>query len=282
MTGAGVLEAHRAQRPETDGVRAAGGHDLDGHTAFVDGQVLVGVVAGGPLGADEGGVEGLVFRLIKRTVQVIRIPPAIAGGGEHLFLVQAFGGDDGGHRVVEVQLFPAGQGRHGLGQGALGEGAGGHQDGLVLRDGGDFLPVHRDARAVFHHAGDFLAEAVPVHGQSAAGGHAGCLGGLEQMAAHGPHLQLEQAGSGIRALGFQGVGADQLRKAFAFMGGGKADRLLLVQVHLHPVFRQPEGGFAPGQAGAVNLDLVHVTPSWGRLPSQSRSPLSGRPAGPCA
>ena len=105
-----------------------------------------------------------------------------------------------------------------------------------------------DIGLALHHLGDRGAEGVPVHGQRAARCHAGGLGGLEQMAAQQLHLGLEQTGRGVQPVGLQAVGADQLGKALAFVGGAEFDRLLLVQVHLYALLGQPEGGLAARKA----------------------------------
>ncbi len=255
MAGARVPQAHRAQRAVADGIRPAARHDLDGHAALVDGHGRVEVVKRGALGVDEGIIKGLVLLLIEGAVEVVGLAPAIAGRGKDALHVQAFRRDDGGHGIVKAQPVAAGQGRDGLPQFAVGQRAGGDEDGPVLGQGGDFLPVHRDAGMVFHHLGDGLRELVPVHRQGAARRHPGGLGSVQQMGAHGPHLQFEQAGSRVGTLRLEGVGADQLGKAGAFMGRGKTGGLLLVQIHGHAAVRQPESGLAAGQAGAQNIDL---------------------------
>ena len=208
-----------------------------------------------PLGADQGGIEGLVLLLIERAVEVVGLSPAIAGGGKNAVHVQALRCNDGGYRIIKAEPVAAGEGCNGLPQLAVGQGAGGNQNGPILRQGGDFLTVHRDAGVVFHHLGDGLRELVPVHCQGAARRHTGGLGGVQKMGAHGPHFQLEQAGCRVGALRLEGVGADQLGKAGAFVGGGKTGGFLLVQIHGHTMVRQPEGGLTAGQSGAQNVYL---------------------------
>ena len=97
--------------------------------------------------------------------------------------------------------------------------------------------------------GHLGAERVTVHSQRAAGGHTGRLGGIEELAAHPAHLLLEQTGGGIQPLGLEAVGADQLGKTGALVGRGKVGGLLLVQLHLHALARQPEGRLAARKAG---------------------------------
>ena len=212
------------------------------------------------LGGGQRLIKRLVLRLIEGAVEVIRFAPAVAGGGEDFVVVQTFGGDDGGHRVKKAQASIPGKVGDAPGQCAFGERAGGDEQRRGFIDVHRLLMAHRDARMLLHHAGNLCREHIPVHRQCAARRHAGGLSGLQKMAAHGAHFQLEQPGRGIRALGFQRVGADQLGKAGALVGGGKPDGLLLVQRHLHAVVRQPQRGLAPGQTRAVNGQFFHENP----------------------
>ena len=209
----------------------------------------VEVVQGGTLGRSQRFVEGLVLRLIEGAVQIVGLAPAIAGGCKHLVVIQTLGGDDGGYRIVEVQPLVTGQLADLVRQFAVGQGAGSHQDGSALIDVLHRLAVHRDVGARFHPPGDLGAESVAVHGQCTAGGHPGHLCRFQQLAAHAAHLFFQQAGRRVQPLGFQAVGADQFRKALAFVGRGKVHRLLLVQVHPYPFSGQPQRGFTARQTG---------------------------------
>ena len=280
VAGAGVPQAHRAQGAVADGVRAAGGHHLDGHAALVDGQRRVKVVPRRALGGDERRVKRLVLLFIKGAVEVVGLAAAVAGGGKDLVHVQAVGGDDGRHRVVKAQPVAADQGGHGLAQRAVGQRAGGHQHRPALVDGGDLLPVDGDVWLGLHQRGDGGRELVPVHGQRAAGGHAGTLGGVQQAGAQGAHFQLEQAGGRVGALGFQRVGTDQLGKAGAFVGGGKPGGLLLVQVDGDAAACQPERGFAAGQPGADDGNLHGGSFRMGLVGLGRRGGASAGPGGP--
>ena len=177
------------------------------------------VVQRGALGRRESRVEFLVLFLVERAVQVVSLAPVIAGGGKHLVVVQTFGGDDGGHSIVEMQTLVPGQGPDLIGQCAVGQGAGGHQNGRSLVDVLHLLPVDGDIFTAFHHAGHFGAEGIAVHRQCTASGHTGRLGSVQQLAAHPPHLFLQQAGGRVQPFGFQAVGADQLRKACVLVRG---------------------------------------------------------------
>lgn len=84
MAGARVAQTDGAQGAEPDRIRAAGSHDLNRHTALVDGQVAVKVVERRALGGNERRVERLVFLFIERAVQVVRLAAAIAGRGKTL------------------------------------------------------------------------------------------------------------------------------------------------------------------------------------------------------
>ena len=220
----------------------------------------VKVVQGCTLGRCKGRVERFVFFFIKGAVQVVGFTPVIAGRRKHLVVVKALGRDDGGHGIVEMQALVTGQAADLVGQCPVGQRAGGHQNGGTLVDVLHPLPVDGDVLTRFHHAGHFGAEGVAVHGQRTAGRHAGHLGSVQQLAAHAAHFFLEQTGGRIQPLRFQAVGADQLGKTLAFVGGRKMHGLLFVQVHLHALACQPEGGFAARQTGTQhgNFVLIHI------------------------
>ena len=274
VAGVGVYQTHRAQRAKPHGVGAPGSHDLNGHTALVHGDgiglfavsVRVGlcallgagikVVQGGTLRSGKRGMKGLIFCLVEGAVQIVGLATVIAGSGEHLAVVQTFGGDDGCNGIVEMQPLVPGQASDLVGQCAVGQRAGGHQNGSALVDGFHLLPVDSDILTLLHHAGDSGAEGIAVYRQRAAGGHAGLLGGGQQPTAHAAHLFLQQTGGGVQPLSLQAVGADQLCKALAFVGGGKVDGLLLVQLYLHALARQPESRFAARQTRAQNSYFI--------------------------
>ena len=74
----------------------------------------------------------------------------------------------GAHRVVKVQAAVPGQPGDGVGQGPLGQGAGGDQHRLGLVDGGGLFPADGDVGVGLHQSGDPRAEGVPVHRQGPA------------------------------------------------------------------------------------------------------------------
>ena len=118
-----------------------------------------------------------------------------------------------------MQTLVPGQGPDLIGQCAVGQGAGGHQNGGSLVDVLHPFPVDGDIFTAFHHAGHFGAEGIAVHRQRTACSHTGRLGSVEQLAAHAAHLFLQQAGRRVQPFGFQAVGADQLRKACVLVRG---------------------------------------------------------------
>ena len=296
VAGAGIGETHRPQRAIPHGIRSPGSHDLDGHAALVDGDgvglfahrvgvggrlgVLVKVVEGRPLGPHQGGMEGLVFRLVEGAVEVVGLAPAIPGRREHLVVVQALGGDNGGHRVVEVEAAVPGKPGDFLGQGPFGEGAGGHQHRLALIDGGNLLPPDGDMGVFLHQPGDRGAEGVPVHRQGAAGRHPHRFSHRQQAAAHPAHFLFQQAGGRVQPVGLEAVGADQLGKTGALVGRGKVGRFLFPEGDLHPLAGQPEGRLASREACpqngcmqcVVHVFLIRFHSLWAPA-SQSRSPL---------
>ena len=255
VAGARVAQTDGAQGAEPDRIRAAGGHDLNRHTALVDGQVAVKVVERCALGGNERRVERLVFLFIERAVQVVRLAAAIAGRGKNLVIVKALGGHDGRDSVIKAQPMVAGQRGDGLCQCALGQRAAGDEHGCALVQRRDLLAPDRDVGVVFHHFGHGGGKHIAVHGQRTARRHAGGLGGVQQMAAHHLHLNFQKARRGVGALGLERVGANQLREARAFMGRGKFCGLLLVQLDLHTAVRQPKRRLAAGQTGTDDFHL---------------------------
>ena len=278
VAGVGVHQTHRAQGAEAHGISTSGSHDLDGHTALVDCDGIrffaVGIGVGlGPLfrtgieGMERGtlcrsqlGVESLILCLIEGAVQVIGLAPVVPGSGEHLVVIQALGRDDRSHGIIEMEPLIAGQAADLVGQRTIGQGAGGHQNGCTLIDVLHLLPHHGDVGALLHPPGHGGAECIPVHGQCAARGHTGLLGGFQQLAAHPAHLLFQQAGSRIQTLGLQAVGADQLRKARALVSRGKVGGLLLVERYLNALARQPQCRLAACQTGTQysNFIVAHV------------------------
>ena len=216
----------------------------------------VEVVQGCTLGRRQRGVESFVLRLVEGAVQIVGLAPVVAGRGKDFFVVEALRRHDGCHGIVEMQALVAGQPADLVGQCAVGQGAGGHKNGRAFVDVLHPLPVDGDIFTGFHHAGHFGAEGVAVHGQRTAGSHTGHLGGVQQLAAHAAHLFFQQAGRRVQPFGFQAVGTDQLRKAFALMCGRKVDRLLLVQVHLHAFACQPERRFAARKTGTQHSYFI--------------------------
>ena len=285
VAGARVAQADRAQRPEPDRICAARSHDLDRHTALVDGQIAVKVVERCALGGDERRVEALVLLLIKGAVQIVRLAAAIAGRGKNLVIVKAFGRHDGSHRVIKAEPVVPGQRCDRLRQRTLSQRAAGNEHRCALVQRRDLLAPDRNVGVIFHHFGHGGGKHIAVHGQRTARRHAGGLGRVQQMAAQQLHLDFQKARCGVGALGLQRVRADQLRKARAFMGRGIFCRLLLVQLDLHAAVCQPECRLAPGQTGTNNVKL-HTCPLSGsplrggfkavissQSPSQTRSPL---------
>ena len=201
------------------------------------------------LGGNERRVERFVFLFIERAVQVVRLAAAIAGRGKNLVIVKALGGHDGRDSVIKAQPMVAGQRGDGLCQCALGQRAAGDEHGCALVQRRDLLAPDRDVGVVFHHFGHGGGKHIAVHGQRTACGHAGHLGSVQELTAHPAHLLFQQAGGGVQTLGFQAVGADELREALALVGRGEVGRLLLIELHLYAFSRQPEGGFAARQTG---------------------------------
>ena len=263
MTGAGIPQAHRFERAEAHRIGAPAGHDLDGHTALVDLELLpLEVLELDRLGGGELGGEALIALLIEGTVDVVGIAAAIAGGKEHLFHIDAGGLNDRGGGIEEAEILGGDQPADGLRESLGGEGAGG-EDHLAVRDLSDLPLDDGDQRVAADPLGDQVGKADPVHRQRPAGGDGRSLGAGDAEGAQALHLRLEQAGSGFQPLGLEGVGADELGKAGRVVGRGELLRLHLPKDHRDAVPGQGPGGLAAGKSGADDGDRgpVHSLPT---------------------
>ena len=222
VAGAGIPQPHRLHRAETDGIQPPGGQHLDGHTTLVHPPLPVERVLGGGFRRHQGGVKGLVFLLVQRTVDVIprsALLPVIAGGTESAGHVHTFGGDDGG-RCVEKAQGAAAQLPQGGGQRLRGQRAGGDDRRQRRRQIVQTALLHPDEGMGADPVCDIGGKAVPIHGQGSPGGNRADSRSFHTQRAQPPHFLLEQARGAVRPGCLQGVGADQLRENRAVMGRG--------------------------------------------------------------
>ena len=241
--GLGIGQAHGLQGPVAEGVLAPAGHDLHRHTAFKDLFVLKAVDRG-LLGGGQLPDKGLVLGLIHGAVDIIRSSPVVPGGKPGLVHVDGLRRHQWRGSVVEVQITgPAEVVRDGGGQGLGGQGACGDDD-RPFGNGGELRLLHPDvgvgADFLRHHPG----KALPVHSQTAAGLHLCGVGAGENQTVQPPQLLLEEPHGVFQPVSPQGVGADQLRKVRAVMGGGHFQRLHFHQADLQAPLGQLPGGLA--------------------------------------
>ena len=175
--------------------------------------------------------------------------------------VEAVKGHKGRRRIEEVEGCPLPkEGGQTVGHGVAGEGAGGHDD--LPRRQLYRLPLHngdgRVAPNLLRHIG---RKALPVHSQCAAGGHPGGVRRLHNKASQPAQLLLQKAHRVLQPRPPQGVGADQLRELFTFMGWGHFVGLHLLQHHADAPLRQLPRGLAAGQPRSDYRYLLHSAPS---------------------
>ena len=164
--------------------------------------------------------------------------------------VDALKGDNGGRRVKKVEVAPLReQPGDGLGQGVGGQRPGGN-DHLPLGDGRDLPLLNSDIGMASDGGGGGDGKPLPVHGQGAPRLHPRLIRTAQDQRAAPAQLLLEQAHGVLQLIGAQGVGAHQLGKAGAVVGGGHFAGLHLAQRDGNPPLGQLPGALAPGQARA--------------------------------
>ena len=204
--------------------------------------------------------EGAVLILAEGAVDIIRRPLVVAGGEPGAGHVDALKSDQGrgGIKEVEGGALAAGEGLQMGGQGVTGQRAGGGND-LALRQLGDLALLHRDVGMGADRLGDKGGKALAVHRQRAARLHPRRVRRLENQAVQLPQLLFEQAHGVLQPGPPQGVGADQLGKEPAGVGGGHLPGLHLPQRNRDAPPGQLPGGLAAGQAGADD-SCFHCVP----------------------
>ena len=219
LPGGRVGKAHGLQRAEAQGVEAPAGHDLHGHTALKDIFVLEAVHLR-LLSGHQLPDKGLILSPVHGAVDVVRGAPVVPGLPPGLGHIDGLGGHQGRCRVEKVEIirlpevFP-----DGLGQGIGGQGSGSH-DHRPFRDGSHFLLDNGDIGV----AADFFrhqpGKALTIHRQTPSGLHPGLLRAGKNQAAAAAQLLLQKANGVFQPIPPEGVGAHQLRKVRAVVGGG--------------------------------------------------------------
>ncbi len=164
-----VAQPHRSERTVGEGFLTARAQHLDREAPFKEiGIVPFEVSQRDPLGVRQSFVEGVVFGLGHRAVDVVArlaFTSPIARRAERDRHIDALKLDDGRDRIVEVERVPTGQRLDSLCQVRRGEGAAGQDDGLArcwLREGRDLLPYQLDVRIGLDSRRDRRGEALAV------------------------------------------------------------------------------------------------------------------------
>ena len=265
-----VLEAHGLQRAVAQGIDAAPGHDLDGHTAL-EYVLVLKAVHRRLLRRVERVDKGKVFILIHCAVDIICIAPVVPGREPRLVHVDGREGHErrGGVKEAHI-LLPAeialDRSAHRVG----GQGTG-RNDDRACRDLG-FLRLHDGdvgVRLDFfrHHAG----KAVAVDGQCAARLDAVCLRAGQDQAVQPPQLFFQKADGVFQPVAAQGVGADKLRKVRAVVRRRHFVRLHLGQRHMNAALGQLPRGLAARKTRADHFHFQHIGASFLSLYQNGRS-----------
>ena len=140
--GARVDEAHRLEGAKGQRLLPPSRQLFHGQTGFEKAGVLL---FKGPQGDGLGGQQfldkAMVFLFGHGTVEIVpfALAAAVTAGAEADGGVDGFGGDDGGHGVVEVEVLGAGEVADGLGQAGRGQGPGSQHHGAADGDGRHLL-----------------------------------------------------------------------------------------------------------------------------------------------
>jgi hypothetical protein len=99
---------------------------------------------------------------------------------------------------------------------------------------------------------------LPINRQSPAGRHPANQGSLHEEGSAAMKLFFQESDGILQGLATQGIGADQLRQGFKFMGRGKLCRFHLTKHHGNPAPGSLPRCFAAGQAAADDGDMFRL------------------------
>ena len=109
--------------------------------------------------------------------------------------------------------------------------------------------------------GDAGGEAVAVHRQRGAGGHAVRVALAQDQRAERAHLGMEQAdGVLLGIVRAEAVRAHQLGEVIGVVGGRPLDAAHFGEANLEAGFGQLPRGFGSGEAAADDVNVVHGAP----------------------
>ncbi len=253
-----VLQPHRLQGAVAQGIMAPAGHHLHRHAALKHSGVLKAVNLR-LLSLGQLGPEGVVLLPGEGTVDVVRRPPVVPGREPGAVHVDAVEGDQRGGRVEEVQVFAV---REQLGyllrQRLRGQRPGGDDDVPLRGYLGDLPLHHSNVGVVFELLRNGGGEGVAVHRQSSPGLHPVPVGAGHDEGIAPAQLLLQQPHRVFQLVGAQGVGAHQLGKVAAVVGGGGLFRLHLPQLHGDAPLGKLPGRLAPRQSRPDDRDGAHA------------------------
>ena len=252
-----IAQPDRLHRPVSQRIKAAARHDLDRHAAFKHAAVVKAVnrrFAGGRKLLPESGV----FFLGHRAVYIICRPLVVPGGTKGAFHINGIERYDRSNGVIKVQPLAAGAAKDVLRERVRGEGPAGNDDftiGNIHRLFLNDLHIGKGADGLGHGAG----EALTVHRQRAAGGHAVLVRAAHYDAAEPAQLFFEKSHGICKLIAAQRIGAHKLRKIWGDMCRGHFFRL-----HFDQPYRDTPGGelisrFGTGKTGADNRYSVHLS-----------------------
>ncbi len=107
-------------------------------------------------------------------------------------------------------------------------------------------------------AGDALREAVAIHRQRRAGGHAVRVAFAQDQRTQRAHLGMQQPDRVLLGIvGAEAVRADQFGELVGLVRGGAFDAAHFAEAHLEAGLGELPGGFGSGEAAADDVDVVH-------------------------
>ena len=253
-----MLEADGLERPIEQRILPAGRHDLDGHAALEE-LLLLKAVRRRLFRRHERRVERAVLRLRHRAVDVGGLALPVAGGAVGLRHVDGLETHDGRGGIVEIEGVAVRAPRDVVCERSLRERAARDDGHRVLREW-DFLYLRAhdmDLWMRFDPLRDVVAEAVTIHGECAARGHARGVRRRHDERAETAHLLLEHADGVLQSRAAQGVAADELGEAARLVRGCLLLRAHLIERDLRAAQRSLPRCLGASEPRADDRDVFH-------------------------
>ena len=251
-----IREAHGLHGAEGRHHAAALRHAFDGHASLEDVLFLKAVDFSG-FGGDQLVDKAVVFLLCHRAVEII-VSPAVAAEAVHFAFVQGFPVHNGCGGIIKIQGGKAGKLRDGGRHFFAGERAGGNNH-RSLRNRIRLLTDDFNEGVMFQGFGDAGGEALPVHGQGVARGHAGLICPAHDQRIKPAHFFLQETDGIGKPVAPETVGTDQFGKGGGVMRGRRDGGPHFDKADANAPFCQLPGGFGARQAGADHsgLQIIH-------------------------